>query len=115
MREHVMLPSDEADPLRCLSPYERTLCGWFVARAFAARTPRFLSTLQKYGPEGMAYYSCGRAFLLYGFVLLVGGVVLASFSLTLSYALLGLGGVCVILSVRRTFSMYRAGKEYRGE
>jgi hypothetical protein len=100
------------DPLTFLDPYERLLCGWAVMRMFATCTPRFAKGLNKYGPEGMAYYACYRTFYLY-IPLFVVALFPTAFWPDLYYSCLSLGVVCLLLGTRRGVSMIRAGKRYR--
>ena len=101
------------DPLCYLDPYERALCGWAVTRMFATGQPSFVRAMNKYGPEGMAYYACGRTFLFFCFPLGISAAMAAFVSLGLSYGLFCLIGVCIVLATRRLPSMLRAGKNYR--
>src|SRR5579884_3627488 len=105
-------PYGPVDPLTFLDPLERALCGWAVARMFATGQPSFVKAMHKYGPEGMAYYACGRTFVFYCFPIGVAAAIAAYVSLGLSYGFFCLSGACLVLAVRRIPSMRRAGKQY---
>jgi hypothetical protein len=101
-----------SDPLGYLNPLERALCGWAVQRAFALRTPRFMTVLSKYGPEGAAFHCCIKTFYAYCFPLVVAGFVTA-LNPDLSHFFFAMLGISWVLGTRRIFSLHRAGQEYR--